>query len=336
MTRHNVYGVGNALVDIEYEISEETLADLAVDKSLMTLIEEPRHHELLAKLEGLSANRCGGGSAANTMVAAAQLGSTAFYSCKVANDETGRFFVDDLAHNGVDTNLDNDRLEHGITGKCIILITPDAERSMSTFLGITREIGVAALDEAAIRDAEHLYIEGYLVPEVDARAAAVRAAEIARAANVPIALTLSDVNMVKFFGDGLREIIGDGLDMVFANEEEAREMFGLGRGTSSLSDTVEAMKGIAKRFAITRSEKGAVLFDGQDLIEIEAEPVTPVNANGAGDVYAGTFLHGLTHGLSFADCGALAGACATTLVTRTGARLDGETTRSIGKRYGAL
>lgn len=336
MTRYNVYGVGNALVDIEYEISEARLAELGVDKSLMTLIEEPRHHELLANLDGIPANRCGGGSAANTMVAAAQLGSSAYYSCKVANDDTGRFFVADLAHNGVDTNLDDEQLEDGITGKCIILITPDAERSMNSFLGITREIGVAALDESAIRDAGHLYIEGYLVPEVNARAAAVRAAEIARAANVPIALTLSDVNMVKFFGDGLREIIGDGLDMVFANEEEAREMFGLERSASSLNESIEAMKGIAQRFAITRSEKGAVLFDGQALIELEAEQVTPVNANGAGDVYAGTFLHGLTHGMSFADCGALAGACATTLVTRTGARLDGETTREIGKRYGAL
>jgi len=331
MARHDVYGVGNALVDLEYEVPETMLAELGVDKSLMTLIEEERHHELLGRLEGIEGRPCGGGSAANTMVAAAQLGSRAFYSCKVADDETGHFFVADLVANGLETNLADNALEPGLTGKCIILITPDGERSMSTFLGITREISVAALDEGAIREAGHVYIEGYLVPEVDARAAAVRTAEVARGAGVPVALTLSDVNMVKFFKDGLAEIVGDGLDLAFANEDEAHAWF----DTTTIEDSVEAMKGLAKRFAITRGAKGAVLHDGERTIEIAADPVTPVDATGAGDVYAGAFLHGLTHGMAFARCGELAGAAATTLVTQVGARLSGDELRAIGKRFGA-
>lgn len=330
MARYHVYGVGNALVDIEYEIPESMLGELGVDKGLMTLIEEPRHHELLGQLERLEGRSCGGGSAANTMVAAAQLGSDSFYSCKVANDATGHFFIADLASNGLATNLDDDKLEAGITGKCIVLVTPDAERSMSTFLGITREISPAALDEAALRDSSHVYIEGYLVPEVAARAAAVQAADIARQSGVPIALTLSDVNMVKFFGDGLREIIGDGIDLIFANQDEAFEMF----GTTDIEANVEAMKSIAKRFAITRGSRGAVLFDGHMVTEITADKVEAIDANGAGDVYAGAFLHGLTHGMAFADCGSLAGACATKLVTRTGARLEGDEIRAIGRRFG--
>jgi len=330
MSRYHVYGVGNALVDLEYEIPESMLAELGVDKSLMTLIEEARHHELLEKLADLPVARCGGGSAANTVVAAAQLGSDAFYSCRVSGDETGRYFLDDLHANGVATNLDADPLGDGVTGKCIILITPDAERSMNTFLGVTREITPAALDEQAIADSAHVYIEGYLAPEIEARAAGVRAAKLARATGVPIALTLSDVNMVKFFGDALREIAEGGLDMVFANEEEARVMF----DTDGIEQSVEALKGLARRFAITRGAKGAVLFDGERAVEIAAEQVTPVNANGAGDVYAGSFLHGLTHGMDFVRCGELAGAAATRLVTRTGARLEGDELRSIGKRFG--
>ena len=304
MARYHVYGVGNALVDLEYEVPESLLGELAVDKSLMTLIEEARHHELLAKLDGVECRPCGGGSAANTMVAVAQLGGSAFYSCKVADDETGHFFVADLAANGLETNLDDGALEQGLTGKCIILITPDAERSMSTFLGITRELSPAALDVAAIRDSAHLYIEGYLVPETDARAAAVRAANVAREAGVPVALTLSDVNMVKFFKDGLTEIVGPGLDLAFANEEEARAWF----GTSSIEESVAAMRGIARRFVVTRGPEGAILFDGDDTIEVPAERVTAVDATGAGDVYAGAFLHGLTRGMDFRTCGELAGA----------------------------
>jgi len=330
MSRYHVYGVGNALVDLEYEVPETTLAELGVDKRLMTLIEEERHHELLDALEGVPCRPCGGGSAANTMVAVAQLGGQAFYSCKVADDETGHFFVTDLSANGLETNLDDEALEPGITGKCIILITPDAERSMSTFLGITRRLSRDELDEAAIRDSGHVYIEGYLVPEVEARAAAVRVAEVARAASVPVALTISDVNMAKFFRDGLEEIIGEGLDMIFANEEEAHEMF----GTRTLEDGVRAMRQVARRFAITRGAAGAVLFDGERVIEISAERVTPLDATGAGDVYAGSFLYGLTHGLEFSVCGELAGAAATRLVTQPGARLTGEELRTIGKRFG--
>ena len=330
MARYHVYGVGNALVDLEYEVPETLLETLSVDKGRMTLIEEPRHHELLERLEDVECRPCGGGSAANTMVAAAQLGSAAFYSCRVADDETGRFYVADLTANGLATNLDRDALESGITGKCIILITPDAERSMSTFLGVTRELSVAALDEAAIRDSERLYIEGYLVPETNARAAAVRAREIADAARVATSLTLSDVNMVRFFREGLLEIIGEGLDLVFANEEEAREMF----GAATLEDAIEGMKGIARRFAVTRSGDGAVLFDGRETIEVSAERVEAVDATGAGDVYAGAFMHALTHGSDFRAAGELAGAAATALVTRVGARLGGDEIREIARRHG--
>jgi len=329
MPQFHVYGVGNALVDLEYEIPEAMLGELSIDKGLMTLIEEDRHHELLDKLAGIESSPCGGGSAANTIVASAQLGSSSFYSCKVADDDTGRYYLDDLAANGVQTNLKPDQLDSGHTGKCIVLITPDAQRSMNTYLGITQKISVAELDEAALKDSEYVYIEGYLVPELNARAAAVKARELANASGIKTSLTLSDANMVNFFKDGLLDIIGDGVDMIFANEDEAKLMF----GTDDINDCVAGMKTLTRQFAITQGAHGALVFDGEKLYDIPAKKVTAVDTTGAGDIYAGAFLYGLTHGMPFADCGELAGYAATTLIQQMGARLTREQMQTVGARF---
>ncbi|MFT6309175.1 MAG: sugar/nucleoside kinase (ribokinase family) [Patiriisocius sp.] len=329
MSNFHVYGVGNALVDLEYEIPESLLGELGIDKGLMTLIEEDRHHELLDKLLEIESRPCGGGSAANTITAAAQLGSDAFYSCKVADDETGKYYLDDLTANGVQTNLSTGTLDAGHTGKCIVLVTPDAQRSMNTFLGITRQISDAELDETSLASSEYVYIEGYLVPEVNARAAAIKAREVATANGVKTSLTLSDANMVNFFKDGLLEIIGGGMDLVFSNEDEAKLMF----DTDNINDCVAGMKSIAKQFAITQGPLGALVFDGERLYDIQAQKVTAVDTNGAGDIYAGTFLHALTHDMPFEKCAEMAGFAATALIQQMGARLTLEQMQNIGKQF---
>lgn len=329
MTQYHVYGVGNALVDLEYEIPEALLGELNVDKGLMTLIEEDRHHELLEKLSNLEARPCGGGSAANTITAAAQLGSSAYYSCKVAGDSTGHYFLEDLAASGVKTNLKKESLDDGHTGKCIVMVTPDAERSMNTYLGITQKFSEAELDEAALKQSEYVYIEGYLVPETNARAAAVKTREVAQANGVKTSLTLSDANMVNFFKDGLQEIIGGGLDLVFSNEDEAKLMF----DADDINGCVAGMKSIARQFAITQGARGATVCDGENVFDIPAKLVTAVDTNGAGDIYAGAFLYGLTHGMEFAKCGELAGFAATTLIQQMGARLTPEQMQAVGKRF---
>lgn len=329
MAQYNVYGVGNALVDIEYEVKNDTLTELGVDKGLMTLIDLDRHHDLYEKLSGHEGRRCSGGSAANTIIGAAQLGASTFYSCKVANDETGTFYMKDLQANGVSSNLNMDNREDGVTGKCLVMITPDADRTMNTFLGITSELSTTELDLTAIANSEYVYIEGYLVPAPNAQAAGVKAREVAKAAGVKTALTLSDPNMVSFFKDGLLEIAGDDLDFCFCNDAEAKLMF----ETDNLEDCVAGMKNLAAQFAITLGADGALLYDGSELIEIAAAKVDAVDTNGAGDIYAGSFLYGLTHGLSFIQCGALAGATAGKLVTQYGARLDREDMQAILKNH---
>lgn len=317
MSKYHVYGVGNALVDIEFDISNDKLAELGVDKGLMTLIDLDRHQELLNQLDGQDGNKGSGGSAANTIIGAAMLGARTFYSCKVANDETGTFYMQDLAASGVDSNLNMNNREEGVTGKCLVLITPDAERSMNSFLGITSKLSERELDIEAIADAEYVYIEGYLVPEPNARAAAVKARETAVAAGAKTALTLSDPNMVQFFKDGLLEIAGDKLDLCFCNEAEAKLMF----DTDSMEGCIEGMKSLATQFTITLGSEGALLFDGHDLTTLPAPSVKVVDTNGAGDIYAGSFLYGLTHDMSFIKAGELAIAAASRLVTQHGARL---------------
>ena len=328
MTEYHVYGAGNALVDMEFEISDEKLTELAVDKGLMTLIDEDRHHELLDKL-GDQAKQSSGGSAANTIIGCAQLGASTFYSCKVASDTTGDFYMQDLDNCKVASNLTANNRDAGTTGKCIVLITPDAERSMNTHLGITQQYSRAELDLDAIARSEYVYIEGYLVPEVNARAAAVNVRKAAEGSGVKTSITLSDVNMVTYFKDGLLEIIGDGVDMLFCNEDEVRAMF----NANSLKDCIAALKPLAKQFAITRGARGATLWDGDKGVDIAATPITPIDSNGAGDIYAGAFMYGITHGMPFEQCGELASTCAAELITRFGARLPNDVMKAIGSRY---
>jgi len=314
---------------MEFEISDAKLAELGVDKGLMTLIDEDRHHELLAKLSDIESKSGSGGSAANTIIGCAQLGGNTFYSCKVSSDATGDFYMKDLAACNVDSNLSAGNREAGTTGKCIVLITPDAERSMNTHLGITQQYSKKELDLDAIKRSQYVYIEGYLVPEDNARAAAINVREAAEAANVKTSITLSDVNMVTYFKDGLLEMIGGGVDMLFSNEDEAMTML----GASSIDECVNGLKQHAKQFAITRGGDGAVLWDGEKAINIAAQSVKPIDSNGAGDIYAGAFLYGLTHGMPFEQCGELANACAAELITRFGARLPNDVMQSIGARF---
>jgi len=162
--KYHIYGMGNALVDFEIETTIEELNALSIEKGVMTLIEETRQEELLQAFKGKHHLKACGGSAANTIIGAQSLGSPSFYSCKVANDETGLFYRDDLIEHGVDSNLSNEVLTHGKTGKCLVLVTDDADRTMNTFLGITGDIDYTQINEDALKASEYLYIGSFLGP----------------------------------------------------------------------------------------------------------------------------------------------------------------------------
>ncbi|MBE9197212.1 MULTISPECIES: adenosine kinase [Synechocystis] len=323
--KYDVYGMGNALVDMEFEVTPEQLASLGIDKGVMTLVEEARENELIAQLAQQRGKQSSGGSAANTLVALAQLGGTGFYACKVGKDEAGAFYLQDLNDCGLDTNPHHESAGEGITGKCLVFVTPDADRTMNTFLGISGSLSVTEMDWPALRQSQYLYLEGYLVTSPSAKAACIEAKAIAEQSGVKTCLSLSDPNMAKFFQDGLKEMLGQGVDLLFANEAEALEM----AGTSDLNQAIAYCKSIAKNFALTRGGEGSLIFDGENLLTISTPKVQPIDTVGAGDMYAGGFLYGLTHGMDYEKAGQLASETASRVVTCYGPRLATATLQEI-------
>lgn len=323
--KYDVYAVGNALVDMEFEVKDQFFLDHEIQKGHMTLVDEARQNYLLEMLKiGAKKRQCGG-SAANTIIAAAQFGAKGYYSCKVAADDTGDFYLSDLVDNGVDTNLKTQRREEGVTGKCLVLITPDAERTMNTFLGITANFSKTELDASAIAVSRYLYIEGYLVASPTGKEAAVEARKIAERNGVKTALTFSDVNMVRFFKEGLQEMIGEKLDLLFCNESEALAFV----GTTDLKVAREELKKVAKNFVITLGENGATIWDGDTFIDIEPYKVKAIDTNGAGDMYAGAFLYAISQGHSFASAGKLASMASSRVVGQFGPRLKWHETQEV-------
>ena len=323
--KYDVYAIGNALVDMEYEVHDDFFLKHNIDKGLMTLVDEERQNYLLNSLGTAPKKQQCGGSAANTIIATTQFGAKGYYSCKVAKDPIGNFYFQDLQDNGVDSNLVGQDREAGITGKCLVLITPDAERTMNTFLGVTSSISTSEVNSEAIRNSKYMYMEGYLVASPSGREAAVLARKIAEAAGVKTALTFSDVNMVRFFHEGLLEMMGDGVDLLFCNESEACAFI----GTDDILVAREGLKKYAKSFVITLGENGAVIFDGDTYIDIEPYPVKAIDSNGAGDMYVGAFLYAITHNHNHASAGKLASMAASRVVSQFGPRLKWQEIQDI-------
>lgn len=320
MKTYDVYGIGNALVDTEYEVDDHFLEVAKLPKGMMTLIDASDRQRLIRLLEEEHEHevikQAGGGSAANTMVAISQFGGKVFYSCKVANDETGDFFMSDLKEAGVTTNLDNGRTA-GITGKCISMVTPDAERTMTTHLGITEDLSIRELDESALADSSYLYIEGYLVSSTTGFEAAKRAQEVARGAGAIISLTLSDPAMVDNFKSNFDELASRGVDLIFCNEEEAF----LWTGTDNRDDAMEGLRSLCPYVAMTCGKEGAMVHDGKQTQLVPGVPATAVDTTGAGDIFAGAFLYCINNGKNYEEAAAFANRAASTLVSSYGARL---------------
>jgi len=313
---YDVYGLGNALVDMEYTVDDGFLRTHGIPKGHMTLVDAPTMERLAAGLDGQAAKRMSGGSAANTLIAVQGFGARTFYSCKVATDDTGRHFLDDLKQAGVDTN-GNAANADGHSGRCLVLITPDAERSMNTFLGISSHLTRAELDEAALVRSRYFYAEGYMSSAEGSRDAAIAARELAESEGVKTALSLSDPSMVEFFRSSLEMILGNGVDHLFCNEEEALTW----ARTDRLDVAVSELKDIGRHLNVTLGARGslAVTPEGQTLVP--GFPASAVDTTGAGDIYAGGCLYGWTQGMEAAEAAALGNFAAAALIQAYGARL---------------
>jgi sugar/nucleoside kinase (ribokinase family) len=324
----HVYGIGNALVDLDFEVSEATIQRLKIDKGVMTLINEEKHRYLLEELDGVKHLKACGGSAANTIFTLQQMGARTFYSCKIGNDAAGDFFYRDLVLQGVQTNLYECERE-GVTGKCIVLVTPDADRTMNTFLGATATFSKAQLSEAALKNADYLYIEGYLVAAPLGCEAAITARQMANTHYIKTSISLSDPNMVKYFKEGLCSIIGDKVDVLFCNEEESK----IFTGTNDLMVAKERLKNHANNFVITLGAEGALVHDGHETSYVHSYKAKVVDTVGAGDVFAGVFLYGITHGYNHFEAADLANYAASKVVAKFGPRLSQEEMQIIKNNF---
>ncbi len=330
MRKYAAYAIGAALVDTEIQVSDDDLARMGVDKGMMTLVDETRQGELLSHLTDhlVRASHASGGSAGNSMIATALFGAPTFMSCKVAADQDGDIYLDDLETSGVSHSL-HDKREPGTTGKCLVLISPDAERSMNTFLGASEQLSVAEVDDSAIADSEWVYLEGYQVTSPTGHAAAVHTRKTAEAAGVKTSISFSDPGMVEFFRDNMSELIGSGVDLVFCNEAEALEW---GK-TDSMAEAIEAIKQVAKTFVITLGAKGAITFDGETLADVTAHKVDAVNTNGAGDMFAGAFLYALSRGESYQRAAEFSVRAAGEVVKYFGPRLKPDEYRALREEF---
>ena len=314
--RFDVLAVGNAIVDVLSPASDEFLAAEGIARDAMTLIDEDRARTLYERMQ--PGKEASGGSAANTVAGIASLGGRAAYIGKVAKDPLGAIFTHDIRAVGVHFNTPP--LQEGpASGRCLINVTPDAARSMSTFLGAAALVTEADVEAGAedLRDAEIIYLEGYLFDREEAKRAYVAAAEKAAAAGRRTALTLSDLFCVERHRAAFRHLVANHIDILLANEAELLALY----ETEDFDTAVEAARKDVAITAVTRSEKGAVIIAGSETVSVPAQPVKQlVDTTGAGDLFAAGFLLGLAQGRSLQESAKMGAVSAAEIISHFGAR----------------
>ena len=310
----DVVGIGNAIVDVLSQAEDDFLAAHGLPKGLMTLIDAERADALYGAMgPGVEMS---GGSAANTIAGLASLGGRGAFIGKVRDDQLGAVFRHDITAAGVRFETPP-ATDSAPTARCLILVTPDAQRTMNTFLGACVELGPDDIDSETIRSAQVTYLEGYLWDPPGAKAAFRKAVDIAHAAGRKVALSLSDPFCVDRYRDEFLELVEHGIDILFANEDELKSLYQV----DVFDDGLQHIRGHCEVAALTRSAKGSVIVSGEAVHVIDAAPVDKVvDSTGAGDLYAAGVLYGLTHGHDLHECGRLGGLAAAEVISHFGAR----------------
>jgi len=313
----DIVGLGNPLVDVIVEVDEALFTSLKLEKGSERLVSDDELHGLLQKVAGKSPRLVSGGSVANSIVVAAQLGSKAGFIGSLGNDEFGQFFNDEcLALSIVPPAL----VEDLATGTCIALITPDAERTMRVALAAASKLNEKQIDAPLIERSRWLFIEGYPIanPEAKGQAAIRKALSIAKKAKTKVALTLSDAFIPEVFGKVVDEFLPS-VDLLFCNE---KEVFSL-TNKKNRTDAVEVLKTKVPQFVVTIGEEGAMVWDGKLFTIVPGARANPIDLLGAGDMFAGTFLHCITHGYDYESAAQTACYMAARVIEVLGARLPG-------------
>ena len=310
----DVVGIGNAMVDILAHADEEFLATHNMIKGAMVLVDADQGASIYNAMESTVA--ISGGSVGNTMAGLASLGGTGSYIGKVRDDELGNIFSRDLASLGIDFGS-SPSVSASPTARCLIVVTPDGQRSMATYLGASTELGPEDIDADTIGRHSITYLEGYLWDAPEAMEAMALAARLARDAGRRVALTLSDPFCVDRHRESFRELILENVDILFANEEEIISLY----QASDVQEAVGRIRRDCPLTAVTRSEKGSIIVAGEETYNVDIVPVERVvDATGAGDLYAAGFLYGVTHGYDLPACGRIGAIAAAEVISHMGAR----------------
>ncbi|WP_108682436.1 adenosine kinase [Methyloceanibacter sp. wino2] len=310
----DVVGIGNAIVDIIARCDDAFLTKRNLDKGFMRLIDSAEAAELYEEM-GPATERSGG-SVANSIAGLAALGAKCGFIGRVAADQFGGIFRHDIRSLGISYETEP-AVDGAPTARCLILVTPDGERTMNTFLGASVDMTAADIDAELIGAAKFVYLEGYLFDKDEAKSAFREAAKLAKEAGAKVALSLSDPFCVDRHREDFRELVKHGADIVFANEKEITSLY----ETNTFLEAADAALQDCEMAVLTRSEDGSLIVGGGETIEIRAEPVSQVvDATGAGDLYAAGFLFGLSRGMPIADCGRLGSIAAAEAISHIGAR----------------
>jgi sugar/nucleoside kinase (ribokinase family) len=313
----DVFGIGNALVDILAMVDDDFIREHALAKGSMTLVDAEKQGALLQDLREHDLQMRSGGSAANTVIAVAHSGGNGFYSGKVARDLNGEFYRQDLLELGIHFDVHPAPEVGPPTGTCLVLTTKDAERTMCTHLGVSTGLAPADIDLDRMKRSRYVYIEGYLWDPPEPRAASILAMELAKAHGLSVAFTFSDLFLVERFGSDFRRILGEYCDIVFCNAEEARHFTQL----SSLDDAARQIGQMAKQVFVTDSASGCLLVQEGEITRVPGYKVQAIDTVGAGDAFAGGVLFGLSRGFAPQAAARWGNYLASRVVTHRGARL---------------
>jgi sugar/nucleoside kinase (ribokinase family) len=315
MKDFQICGLGNAIVDIFLELNEQEFASLGFERGGMQLVDQAEQKSLLERFQQREPKLVSGGSVANSIIAFSQLGGDAAFIGCVGDDRYGLFYAGEFEELGIE--IGNPVLVGEGTGTCLVIITPDAERTMRTSLAVSSHLAARHVDEDRVKKSEWLFVEGYVFANPDTGQTAVREAiKIAKKNGTKVAITCSDAFIVNVFGDALREALTDA-DLFFCNETEACAV----TGAATAEEAFGKLKSVVPSVVVTNGPNGAFIrYDGQE-VHVPAYPSKPKDLTGAGDMFAGTFLYGVTHGLSPEKAGRTAAYLCHKVISQVGARL---------------
>ncbi len=319
MKKFDVFGIGNALVDCVCLVSDSFLDDNNIEKGLMTIVDDKKQKSIIEKIKDTDPFIQSGGSVPNSIYTLSNLGGSGYLSFLISNDSYGNLYLNDIKKSGINTADKKYFFGDGMTGSCLVLTTPDAERTMNTCLGASSNFSIKNINFDDLKLSRYLYIEGYLVTSDIAIEAIKKSISFCIEKDVKISLTFSDLSMVKYFREKFLNILNHKIDLLFCNQEEAKTF----TGENDFKKCCEKMLEYSELVVITKGDKGSLIVSNSgENIEIEPKNVTPLDTVGAGDTYAGAFLYGINNGLSLRKSGELASSLSSKVVTKLGPRLD--------------